>query len=487
MRSHRSLYHYVSVLTFVGGSLNAGCMWSSFDDLKTQAPVLKLEQSGEKSGNFGNPFAAIPFHTETSEKVKEGTIIVAAGTGEKIALSTATFEADGSFAIPQTSTDDLGDSSKLASPDAIMNIAEAPFFGAYQGLYPGPYAYVATRIGTVGRILVLDVQTYKQINSGPILANADGNIGNFGIGLKWADFDGDGERDDLVAGATGRVTLVPSTGWPEFEKDKQRHIQSAKGQRDWPETKDFSIVETGDLDGDGKDEAVVAAPDVNFVAVIFDIQQCIENSSQACRAINLPPFETANEWGAAVLIADVTGDRQNDLVIGAPSTKTGASGAGNGAIYVYEVTATSLQDETLASATPIVIPAPAEAIGFGKTLAYGHFGGKTDGLLAVGAPSTVVNGFSGAGAIYVYPALKEDSGVCVPNVENRLDPNAKCWVATLTKPQEGMVLATKLVTVPFKANGTVTEILAATGSNAIYVFFGGLAPGYVNPKISAND
>ena len=211
------------------------------------------------------------------------------------------------------------------------------------------------------------------------------------------------------------------------------------------------MITTGNLDpADPEDEVVVAAPELNFVAVIYKVADCF-GATSCDTVLEIPLPDGANIFGAAMLIADVDDDSKPELVIGAPD-----SDSGTGALFVYDFESKSFTDKKVPDPRAIK-PASGAAVSFGASLAHGKFDGLATGksFLAVGAPSTDVEGTAKAGKILLYDAQLSD------NPEE---------VFLINPPDRGL-LGRSLTSLPFRVDGEDHDVLVAGAQTAVYAFF----------------
>ena len=91
----------------------------------------------------------------------------------------------------------------------------------------------------------------------------------------------------------------------------------------------WTVVASGDVNGDGIDDMITAAPDVGGDRLAIYLGPLPSGSLPASPDITFtgPP---GAESGWAATVGDVTGNGFNDVVIGAPSTP------GGGTVYVLE-------------------------------------------------------------------------------------------------------------------------------------------------------
>lgn len=225
----------------------------------------------------------------------------------------------------------------------------------------------------------------------------------FGEALAAGDFDGDG-RDDLlvgspgedVAGRTDAGAFYVFTGSPAGLQPAASEVHRQRGPlADRSEKGDRLglIVGAGDLDGDGFDEAIVAAPyedrgarNTGIVHILWGSPTGVGTDGQDL----VVGSRAADRLGIALAVGAVTGDATEELVIGA----AGAGRTGN--VRLVDV---STRVPTVLGAVGAASPASGER--FGAAIAVGDV--DRDGLaeVAVGAPGRAVGGHAGAGVVEV--------------------------------------------------------------------------------------
>jgi hypothetical protein len=248
------------------------------------------------------------------------------------------------------------------------------------------------------------------------LAAAPG-AGGFGEATASCNLNGDGYADLVVGdprriddgGISGGITtyLGSATGL-----GKPTHLnQDTPNVPDQSENDDQfgTAIACGDLTGDGKDEVAVGAPSENLPDPDDGAQRTgavfvFKGSSTGVATTGVQMFsqdsanvpdlaEDEDEFGYALAIGDVTGDKRGDLAIGAPGENLGA-----GAITLLEGSAAGL---TGAGST-LVVPASAGVKGrAGHTLAIGNVGGDAYSDVIAGAPNDEDGGQEGAGSVIV--------------------------------------------------------------------------------------
>jgi hypothetical protein len=433
------------------------CSFAKFDELEDSAPVKRIEQSGSiDSTFFGQLFLGLD-----NARQESGGRLIGAGTGENPALNTFTFADDGSLVSEQSSVEDYAERMELEGL-IPRSLARAPYAedlaDASGRALAGPFAYLGANDGNTGRVAVIDVNEFIAAGSvTPDTQDAEVLPKEFGAAVSGARFSSAVEAGrDLLVGGRGRVWLLRFSTWPS-EKSVERSLADLGAN--WPSQNDddslFSSVSAGDIDGDAGDEAVFAAPEADYLAVLTRAADCLA-AAEDCEAnlqqVELPDGVSAPaSFGAAVLLADVRGDEALELVVGAPEAPNG------GAVYVYDWNALSGDGQPAE-----VIEAPTGAQGFGRALAIGRLDGKDTRLLAISAPASAVDAdgssVANAGRIYLYR----------PGELERLPQPIQ-----LKEPAEGDQIGLKLSVLPFKAEEATADLLLSSAPGAVLVFFAG--------------
>jgi hypothetical protein len=154
----------------------------------------------------------------------------------------------------------------------------------------------------------------------------------FGEALALGDLRGDAAAELVVGapasgGGAGAVHLY--TGSADFAGDAAAAVLAAEGAHD----RLGAALATGDIDGDGRHELVVGAPEWNGIgrAYLFRLaDELVTNRAGEAAARLMAPLSGASRFGSAVALVDVDGNGREDLVITAPDTNDAP-----GHVYIF--------------------------------------------------------------------------------------------------------------------------------------------------------
>lgn len=252
----------------------------------------------------------------------------------------------------------------------------------------------------------------------------------FGAALASGDLDGDGYAD-LVIGAPfedlsveeagvihvlfGSASGLTSTGTELWSQDSAGVADIAE------ETDRFGqVLAVGNVGNGSFDDLVIGVPAEDYnprddtkqissgaVHVLFGSATGLTSAGNQFWSQHSPGIpgnpEAFDQFGRAVLAADVAGDALDDVVIGVPEELV--SGAHAGAVHVLPGSTTGptvTGSSTWTQATAGVADSPEQYDGFGFSLAAGDFGGDSHQELAIGAyQESVATGQENNGAVHV--------------------------------------------------------------------------------------
>ncbi|GAA3547235.1 hypothetical protein GCM10022419_029330 [Nonomuraea rosea] len=213
---------------------------------------------------------------------------------------------------------------------------------------------------------------------------------SFGSALAVGDFDGD-RCADLAVGvseefAGERVPGGDGNGVVQLYHGSPgglvagRQLALAKPSSD----RFGASLAAGDLDGDGRDELVVGAPSHRSggaVTVYWMKGRKPYQITQKTPWVRQAASVT-DQWGAALATGDFDGDGRDELVVGAPADSVKLDGQGS--VTVIDVRGRRARQ--LTQSTPGIKGASEKWDGFGAALATGDFNGDGRSDLAIGVP-----------------------------------------------------------------------------------------------------
>ncbi|MBF8189155.1 VCBS repeat-containing protein [Nonomuraea sp. K274] len=213
---------------------------------------------------------------------------------------------------------------------------------------------------------------------------------SFGSALAVGDFNGDRCADlavgvseefagERVPGGDGNGVVQIFDGSPDGLV-AGRELALAKPSSD----RFGASLAAGDLDGDGRDELVVGAPSHRSGGSLTVYWM---KGREPVQITQKTPWvrqaaQVTDQWGAALATGDFDGDGRDELVAGAPADSVRADGQGS--VTVIDVR--ERRARQLTQSSPGIHGAAEKWDGFGAALATGDFNGDGKADLAIGVP-----------------------------------------------------------------------------------------------------
>jgi hypothetical protein len=201
-----------------------------------------------------------------------------------------------------------------------------------------PAAYASAGAPNSGLVYVVEGPPSGDVDLGDdayatILGSTSSGLAGQDVAL--GDVDGDGRADAIVGAPYTAHTGIVS--WVSGERTGEIDVEDGDGVLSGPNSSGFGMnVDAKDIDGDGRTELLVGAPTASggpASGATYLFYTPIEGEVESDEAGATFYAEHNNdELGTGVAFADIDGDTSTDLLIGAPSERT--NGPMAGIVYV---------------------------------------------------------------------------------------------------------------------------------------------------------
>ena len=355
---------------------------------------------------------------------------------------------------------------------------------------------VQVTVVDIVRDLSRETSQFTAFGAAGIEQNQPGDGGDaLGVEIATGDLNGD-SVPDIVVGAPfangaaqdsgkvyvffGRANLTGQVDLAQQKADVEISGEAADDHLG-------ASLAIGDLNGDGKSDLVIGAPQANVgdfpdagkVYVVFgNLTANTADTAGKLAGATILGSQRSLMLGATVAAATVyaKGNLADDLIVGAPGydAPTGTTSlTDTGALLIFFGNPGFSQTINLANALPtFMVTGQAAGWELGKSLAVGNFNG--DGLadIAVGAPQASPNGVKGSGNVYILTAVSADGVKSAPQAASVI----------LFGTGENDFLGSKLAMGDLNGDGKSDLIIGASGADAsanrpntgaVFVIYGG--------------
>jgi len=220
---------------------------------------------------------------------------------------------------------------------------------------------------------------------------------SFGNSLALGDVNGDGVRDIVVGAFPEHVSGATNQGRAYIFSGVDGSLLRTL---DTPSPQDFAYfgwsVAAADVDGDGKADVAVGAPDGDTRGTAYAARAYVFSGVDGSMlfTLNTPNPQPRGVFGVSVAMGDVNGDGRPDIVVGS-SVEDVESTAGAGRAHVFS----GVDGSLLFS---VESPVPQTQSRFGHTVAAGDVNGDGRDDIAVGAYMEDVGANADQGRAYAF-------------------------------------------------------------------------------------